>query len=97
MAKSKRKSRVSEDLTDFYCSSCGSDRVAGQAMVPLNYRRDPATQAEYPTVSRDELQSIRARMSDPSVYVYFCFECDTLGHQLLDDHSLVASGKVLVS
>lgn len=76
-----------EEGTLFHCSTCGSLRVAGAAMRPLNYVIG-ADGKEHPTVTEEELASIRPLVSDPQHYRCYCFDCLTLSGTIWDGEIL---------
>lgn len=70
---------LQEDKTNpketFYCSGCGSDRIVGVALVPMNTRPDDkgGKGAWVPTVSWEEIDTLRKLVA--ARFWYYCFEC----------------------
>lgn len=61
------------DPETFYCSGCGSDRVAGIMLMPLNDKPGDVPGTWIPTVSFDEIATVRALVD--ARYWYYCFAC----------------------
>lgn len=72
----------------FYCSHCGSPRVAGVYLNNLNCLPDRNGRVRA-LVSQAEIDAIWPQVADPERYFYYCFACCQFGNCIFDAELLV--------